>query len=141
MGTNYVWRTGICPTCGHVAEERHIGKSSGGWCFALHVYPEEGILTLEDWMTKWTTDPQGVIRNEYEEVLSVEEMIAVITKRMWPSRDTFSLSEHWYEVNHAEPGPNGLTRHKIERALATGYSNGCIEHGEGTWDLIIGEFS
>ena len=82
MGTNYDWRTKVCQTCGHAAEEKHIGKSSAGWCFALHVYPEEGILTLENWITKWTADPQGVIRNEYEEVLSVEEMIEVITRRM-----------------------------------------------------------
>jgi len=37
-------------------------------------------------------------------------------------------------MNQAEPGPDGLARHKVN-------DGHCIGHGEGTWDLIIGEFS
>ena len=137
MGTNYDWKAGICPTCGHAKEERHIGKYSGGWCFALHVYPEEEIYTLASWIKKWAEDPSGVIRNEYEEVISTDEMIDIITERPWPERNDVALSPEWFRVNHAEPGPNGLARHVIE----PGRANGCIGHGEGPWDLLIGEFS
>lgn len=27
----------------------HIGKSSAGWCFSLHIIPELGIRDLSDW--------------------------------------------------------------------------------------------
>ena len=141
VGTNYDWRSKICLTCGHAAEERHIGKSSGGWCFALHVYPEEGIQSLADWMKKWAEDPHGVIRNEYDEIVPTEDMISTITRRSWPVGDDVAPSLKWFEANHAEPGPYGLARHKIDRGRAGEYGSGCIEHGEGTWDLITGEFS
>ncbi len=38
-----------------------------------------------------------------------------------------------YMQNHAEPGPNNLARHSV--------GIGCDAHGEGTWDLIMGNFS
>ena len=141
MGTNYDWTAGICLTCGHAQEERHIGKSSAGWCFSLHMYPDNGIRALSDWIAKWKANPTGIIRNEYEEVIPVEEMIDIITNRSWPERDDVALSPEWFRVNQAEPGPKGLARHKVNLPLAVGYGTWCIGHGEGTWDLIIGEFS
>ena len=42
MGTNYYFEDSseVCECCGRGAESLHIGKSSGGWCFSLHVMPE-----------------------------------------------------------------------------------------------------
>ena len=63
MGTNYYLYEGseACPTCKRPFEPLHIGKSSAGWCFSLHVIPEEGINTLDDWRTRWGT-PGTIIR-------------------------------------------------------------------------------
>ena len=38
----------------------HIGKSSSGWCFSLHVIPEQGINSLQDWV-KLFIDPERMI--------------------------------------------------------------------------------
>ena len=41
MGTNYyLHKKPPCEACGHEPAPLHIGKSSGGWCFSLHVIPE-----------------------------------------------------------------------------------------------------
>jgi len=52
MGTNYYLvknERPPCPCCErtYVQERLHIGKSSGGWCFALHVIPEMGMLLID----------------------------------------------------------------------------------------------
>src|SRR2546426_12067923 len=60
----------------------HIGKSSGGWCFSLHVIPERGINSLRDWYRLWRRDC-NVIKNEYGDVMSIREMLSVITERKW----------------------------------------------------------
>ncbi len=113
MGTNYYWNAEPpCVTCGRPHEGLHIGKSSGGWPFALHVIPERGIRTLDHWRAMWAK-PGSVIRNEYGELVSAEEMERTVTQRTW--RDG--------PVRHAE----------------LDYQH-CIAHGEGTWDHMIGEF-
>lgn len=144
MGTNYyLHEKPACPTCGHCADEPlHIGKSSGGWTFALHAIPEEGLHTLEDWIDRWSK-PGAWIRNEYEEGITPEKMLSVITERKsirppddptaWVS--TFYANEYEFHAkNGSMRGPNGLAR----RVIRPGY---CIGHGEGTWDYIVGEFS
>lgn len=134
MGTNFYLHTGVCPTCGHGAP-RHIGKSSGGWCFSLRIYPEEGIHDLPDWERLWAV-PGTVIRDEYERDVSVEGMREIITKRWWPERLNHRSDEErrqFFIQNTAVPGPFGLVRHAIDRH--------CVGHGAGTWDLILGEFS
>ena len=128
MGTNYYHHDIICPTCQHAAVVTHIGKSSGGWCFSLHVYPEDGINDLADWEARWTA---GEIRDEYGGVILPAAMRNTVTDRSWATR--CQLPPEWYGQNYAEPGPKNLARHKI--------GHGCVGHGEGTWDLIVGEFS
>jgi len=137
MGTNYYWyEKGPCECCGRSDYGRHIGKSSGGWCFALHVYPDDGIWKLLDWEDKWET---GVIFDEYGRELSKGEMLQVITEREreLPWEDKPYGYESWQEFharNQSEKGPNGLLRHRLDDRFA-------IAHGPGTWDLLIGEFS
>lgn len=81
--------------------------------------------------------PGSVIKDEYDREISSIEMIAIITQRSNPMRrDVPFYYKDWdqfYIVNDAEPGPNGLIRAKI------GWH--CVGHGDGTWDLITGEFS
>jgi len=131
MGTNYYLEFDICPTCKRGSKHLHIGKSSAGWCFGLHVIPEEGINSLEDWQERWKSI-KTTIRDEYRQEYGKNEMMRIITERAWVRKE--DLAEQWYQENHAEPGPNNLVRHKID-------GRHCIGHGKGTWDLITGEFS
>ena len=117
MGTNYysvargheerpdLW------DCRDDPEVLHIGKSSVGWCFALHVIPEMGINDLDDWVPIFI-DPERVIIDEYREPVELLKMMATITARRWPS---------------------GLRRHDV--------GSHCSKQGAGTWDCILGRFS
>jgi len=114
MGTNYYFHEQPdCECCGRPFEEIHIGKSSGGWCFSLHVIPEMGINTLADWEKLWTKEG-SYIKDEYGRIISIENMREIITERRW--RGEFPQ------------------RHQIDGIH-------CIGHGDGTWDYVLGEFS
>jgi hypothetical protein len=140
MGTNYylTGRAVACAACGHTTEpERlHIGKSSMGWVFSLHVTPE--LPSLDAWLERLRSY-DGVIVDEYESELSLEKLVDIITKRGAPDRDFekkpwgYESWEAFHSANESEPGPNGLIRSKINRW--------CIGHGDGTWSLHPGEFS
>lgn len=131
MGTNYYLHTKPpCDKCGRPFEAKHIGKSSGGWCFSIHVIPEEGINDLEDWQ-KLLSKKGAFILDEYGDRVSKSMMMKIITERKWLG--TEFVTQQWYASNFAEPGPNGLVRHAI--------GNGCVKQGKGTWDCIEGEFS
>jgi len=140
MGTNYYWEPKApCRCCERPFDHFHIGKSSGGWCFGLHVIPPEeakwidglpdaGIVSLDDWKALWT---RGQVVDEYGEQISRHAMLTIITERSWKSARPWS--ERAMNENSAVPGPNGLVRHRI--------GPHCIGHGDGTWDLLPGEFS
>lgn len=113
MGTNYYLQVDCCERCGRSADKMHIGKSSAGWCFSLHVEPDEGISTLEDWVRLWS-QPSARIVDEYGDVIPTEEMMRIITKRKWD-------------------GAGGLRRHTRDSL--------CLGHGPGTYDFVTGEFS
>lgn len=138
MGTNfYLEAKRPCKECGRPHKQMHIGKSSAGWCFSLHVIPEENINDLEDWERLWA-QPGARIVDEYGTEVSADEMRDNITNRSWDRRSGIPFGygswARFYEQNHAAPGPNGLLRHKIEPGH-------CIAHGDGTWDCIVGEYS
>lgn len=126
MGTNY-YLVNSCSKCGN-EEQRHIGKSSVGWTFALCTYPDEGIESLNDWHS-FVSD--GQIVDEYGNELEPWEMLLVVCVRASGQRD--GHSQRFLDENHAESGPNGLLRRRVEGI--------CVGHGEGTWDLMDGEFS
>lgn len=137
MGTNYYLTSPPCPRCGRSAERIHIGKSSAGWVFALHVYPEGSceditiINDLSDWQKLWA-QPGVEIRDEYGRLHTPEEMTATITEREWPRKESYTAT--FYRNNHAQPGPNGLLRSVVD-------GRRCIGQGAGTWDLHVGYFS
>ena len=110
MGTNYYLQK-ECPECGH-RYRAHIGKSSGGWCFSLHVDPENDIRDIDDWEALCEKDGWQIV-NEYGEKKAWMELYLCITDRGCVG---------------------GLLRHPID-------GTHCIGHGSGTWDLITGEFS
>ena len=121
MGTNYYLHKespSKCVTCNHDPHSQvlHIGKSSYGWCFSLHIIPEMGINSLEDWITEWGK-PNTKILNEYDEEVLPEDMIKIITTR-GPGR--------WC--------PEGMELHRS-------IGDHCVGHGSGSWDLIVGDFT
>jgi hypothetical protein len=124
MGTNHY----IKLPC---TETLHIGKSSAGWCFALHVYPERGITNLEDWLDLLYGSFSG-IEDEYGRWVTPAEMLEQITFRDWAG--TYTHSPEFHMQNCSESGPNGLLRCKVDGVH-------CIGHGEGTYDYIVGDFS
>lgn len=111
--------------------DRHIGKSTNGWVFSLHIYPEEGIKTFTDWLLL-LKDPAKVIVDDRGREVSVEEMVRVITERQGDQETRSVLFD--YSRNRAEPGPHNLVRRRIDYML-------CVGHGEGTYDYLVGDFS
>ena len=140
MVTNYyLYQKADSECCGRSYDPLHIGKSSGGWCFAMHVMPEDNINTLDDWRNLWAT-PGAYIRNEYRELVSIANMELTIAERSrekdWDSpkwwQDHYRSEEDFHAKNHSERGPSGLLRHAIGAY--------CKGHGDGTWDYMVGEF-
>lgn len=137
MGTNYylhVLKDDACAHCKRPAtiERLHIGKSSTGWYFSLHVIPERGINDLIDWVLFMTFAPPGTkIKDEYGQSIEFVKLMDVITRRYHPHPVTWS--EVMLRQNDAIQAQHGLVRFKID-------GKHCIKHGAGTWDLIIGEF-
>ena len=143
MGTNYYLHDKPdCECCGRPYEPKHIGKSSAGWCFSLHVIPEDGINTLDDWRRLWSA-PGAYIRDEYGREVPAADMEDWITKRgrerdwsdprWWSGPFGYSSEAEFHARNNSQRGPNGLLRHQIGPY--------CVGHGEGTWDYMTGEFS
>ena len=136
MGTNYyaVSPENTCEHCGRydTQDRQHIGKSSAGWCFSLHVIPELSLNSLEDWQ-KLLKQRHIVIEDEYGSILSYEELMKKITERRRPDDGQTRWSDVDFRRNGAEPGPGNLARHSLGAH--------CIGHGDGTWDLITGDFS
>lgn len=138
MGTNYYLRLGVCPQCGRAAEELHIGKSSAGWCFALHV-GGDCPSDLPSWYERIQLELArgGRITDEYGEDMSLADLKAEIEERSWTpprKRSRIRCAASRTPDNCAVRGPNGLLRSVVD-------GRHCIGHGEGTWDLITGEFS
>ncbi|OGD52557.1 hypothetical protein A3K80_09255 [Candidatus Bathyarchaeota archaeon RBG_13_38_9] len=133
MGTNYYLRKDCCDKCGR-SDEIHIGHSSDGWCFSLHVTGE--IKNLDDWLALFKDKKNKIFDQSNREVL-VNSMKSIILDRngtMMEPNSFYKTIEEFYIENHAEPGPNNLARHKVD-------GHHCIGHGDGTYDLITGEFS
>jgi len=140
MGTNFYFKQKENLT----GEGLHIGKSSGGWCFSLHVIPEMGINNLEDWKRYFAIEGSKIF-DEYGTEHTIEEMLDRIENRAWESRTTeediknnsfmscYKNLDDFLEKNNAIQGPNNLLRHRVD-------GSHCIGNGEGTWDYITGEF-
>jgi hypothetical protein len=99
MGTNYYLKSVRCEHCNRGSGDLHIGKSSGGWTFALRIYPADGdgepnwraqdfdgaitaIESLDDWRPLFAK--YGIV-DEYGHDVSEVEMLACITERSHPS--------------------------------------------------------
>ncbi len=136
MGTNYYWVTN------DGAEPLHIGKSSYGWCFGVHLIPELGILNLADWQHRYYQQEKGFIRDEEGDRIAPETMDRIITAREsshvslygWKAMGYHDEAD-FHRKNHSSRDPSGLLRHTIR------HETFCIGHGSGSWDYMVGEFS
>lgn len=122
MGTNYYLQT-------RNELNLHIGKSSSGWVFSLRVHPSKGINNFADWLPL-LIDPDHVIVNEYQDVITAAAMIEIITCRKRAEPLPWTGSD--WSMNNAVQGPNNLARHNDAYPQIT--------HGEGTWDTCDYEF-
>lgn len=83
MGTNYyLEEKSSCECCGRGYESLHIGKSSMGWNFSLHIIEGE-IETLDQWKDRWSKEGVRIV-NEYGDTLTPDEMLDKITNRSHP---------------------------------------------------------
>lgn len=117
MGTNYYYYDKpTCPHCGRDYERVHIGKSSAGWVFSLHVGRswENVPKSLAEWDFLFCLN-DALIKDEDGTVISRDRMMEIITER-----------KPW--------GDHELLRHEID-------GQHCVGQGDGTYDLIVGEFS
>jgi len=142
MGTNYY--AVDAESLSGEASNLHIGKSSGGWCFGLHVVPSLGLNSWNEWY-EFLVCKGYEIQDEYGGVIPVAKLVDVITKRkgqtQWDevkpmTRTSFQPYDSWahfHKNNHSQEGPSGLLRHKLD-------PRHCVGHGDGTWDLMTGEF-
>lgn len=100
MGTNYYYIRSKCEHCGRGEEERlHIGKSSSGWAFLLHIDDER--RSLSDWLRLWETGG-GRIVDEYGDEKTIAEVLNTITNRTHLN-GLSRLSTEYPE--QAKPGP------------------------------------
>lgn len=135
MGTNYYLHTKSCEHCGHSDKPLHIGKSSAGWHFLLHVYPELGLNDLGDWIDRILK--AGWIEDEYGEKVTPGQLYKTITQR----RKRFGqeqVTSDRCKINSAVQGLNGLMALDCELMSAEGRKS---YRGEGTWDCCAWDFS
>ena len=136
MGTNYyaVLEDDVCQHCYRgETKEIHIGKSSLGWCFSLHVGSESEPdipKDLAEWRELWSRC--AYLRDECGTKIPQSLMERFILERHGKVKDEKEYSQFLLE-NKAIPGPNHLARHSLGQY--------CVGHGDGTYDLIIGKFS
>ena len=129
MSTNYYWheKPAPCHACGHDKSKiLHIGKSSMGWVFMLHIDSEESLSTLEDWQDRWAESGSKIL-SEYGTLIPIDQMNDIILDRE-NTGDVWSLNEQI--AYRATQGPNGLYR---------GLSN-FAPADNATYDLVTGEF-
>jgi hypothetical protein len=97
MGTNYYYHVNVCEHCKKSEQSFHIGKNSAGWTFSFRAYDKynspfmfsedvhgqmnvgmiDPIRSFSDWKEIFKSVP-GEIRNEYNEVISVEGFIEIV---------------------------------------------------------------
>ena len=75
MGTNYYHITNTWPVPAH-ADRRHLGVLTEGYSFSLHLYPKEGVHTLNDLICGMAE--AGVIEDERGRCYSLEEFLNIV---------------------------------------------------------------
>ena len=81
MGLNYrVESYPPCPSCGHIAETKHLGKQSVGWAFLFHGYPDEDLISWAKWFIKIMSG-QYLIKDEEDRVILLKDFCEMIHEK------------------------------------------------------------
>lgn len=129
----------------------HLGKSSSGWRFSLHVYPEIGIMNWNDVLNKIVLNSIEIL-DEYGDAIPVQDFIRIATdrkshkaefpikvcprgKRLGEWIEVWSDDEYFEQTGY-RLDKHGLNIHPIDR-------DHCIGNGSEneTFDYIVGNFS
>lgn len=138
MSTNYYCETGrmleVECDCGFkhmMPETLHIGKSSCGWTFLLHVIPEKGLECWKDWEEVLVGSRR--IFNEYGDDVTLEEMRETVLHRARELND----EEKARMEEIAERDGYFLDR----RSWLFGGEFGRKQGEDGDYSMVTGEFS
>ena len=139
MGTNYYLHQSVCESCGRGDNELHIGKSSAGWAFALHV-GDAGSgqpASVTEWMSVLSS-PDGIIRDEYDCQVSLIELLRTMFHRAGGPKTKDADPANMGDSSRYDPDVN-LWRASVASVNPRDYSAtpipGC------TVDLCRGDFS
>ena len=156
LSNGWIWNDTYYPTLEELNESYcqkiHIGKSSSGWRFSLCVYPSENprykndrfrqiylpepISSFEDWLRLFN-DPKNYIIDECGRRVSIEDMVAKITKRA-PHE---SLKDGWQHLNGDSTtlyrAIDGLLVHDYSKVRFWGSCYTTLMPRGYTYDLIL----
>ena len=107
MGTNYYLRYDFCTCCSRYSET-HIGKSSGGWKFLFHVYPEFNSRHHPETVGRWLQTLYGYknwsewegVFDEYGEKKTYDDFLLLVERK----QESLSHQSVWSEVKVDEHG-------------------------------------
>lgn len=137
MGRNFYWSD---ETQEERQEERekhwlHIGKSSAGWLFSMHVIPSEDIESWNDWQS--VLQASGKIFDDSHNVVTFEELRQIVEDRSakhplefdWSTKEELIAETITYNTkyNLLQTGP------KAEHFTKTVF-------GEGPWKYCNYDF-
>lgn len=103
MGTNYYHVKNECSHCGRGDERVHIGKSSIGWPFSVHVIPEANIANWQDWYDLLKI--QGRIVDEYGRDTSLSELNEIVLNKRRHKNDKHVLDCYKEYPQYSRPDP------------------------------------
>ena len=112
MSTSYYLKTGKKLECPHcecltVDDELRIGRSSGGWVFALNIFPSRGINELDDWEELFKKYP---IYDECGVQITPDDMVSIIAKRpLWGGTRELKAHDSSYRLYEGDGTMYGKT--------------------------------
>jgi hypothetical protein len=120
-------------------EQIHIGKSSKGWVFMLHRIREKGLIYWSDWKLLLQRPNVSICCHNTGEYIPFDVFVGIVEDRGFlikPSHYPYEVfgkiyknEQEWAEEAGGIVGPNNLLRTKQKE-----------QHGEGTWDYVVGDF-
>lgn len=100
MGTNYYYIADECGSCGRY-DKIHIGKSSGGWPFSVHIIPEKNLMCWQDWYDKIKF--QGRIKDEYGADVTLKELDELVKMKRGYKDERYVLDHYRDHSYFAKP--------------------------------------
>ena len=127
-----------CQCCGHT-RNKHIGKSTHGWCFAVNGMEFPSWEAWKKFLSEQLTSKPGTSIVDHDgNSVSFDDFIDIVEKRSGTWKE---LNAEFLHQAHAIQGPNGLLRCPTVMVDPITELSCKVEHGSGTWDVVFGTFS